>query len=81
MRTLADLRNMDRDDLLGMLGLETQRAPIEQWAGAFAAGLLVGVGVALLLAPRTGRQLRADLKSQIQRLPALRPSDTPVAST
>ena len=81
MRTLSDLRNMDKDDLLGLLGLETQRAPVEQWLGSFAAGLLIGAGLALLFAPRAGSQLRADLKGRIQRLPAPRPSESSVVSS
>jgi hypothetical protein len=80
MRTLTELRNMDKDDLLGLLGLETQGVPIEQWLGSFAAGLLVGAGIALLLAPRSGRQLRADLKGRMKQLPVLRPSEPPAAS-
>jgi hypothetical protein len=81
MRTLTDLKNMDKDDVLGLLGLETrQRVPIELWLGTFAAGLLVGAGVALLLAPTSGRELRADLKSRIPNLPDGRLDEAPRAS-
>jgi hypothetical protein len=73
MRNLQDLKNMDKDDLLGLLGVETRRAPIEQWLGCFAGGLLVGAGIALLLAPSSGRELRNELKSRIKQLPDLLP--------
>jgi hypothetical protein len=78
MKTLTDYKNMTRDELLGMLGLETKPAPAEQWMaaiGTFAAGLVVGAGVALLLAPTSGRELRAELKSRIPDL--LPPSPQP----
>jgi hypothetical protein len=80
MRNLTELKNMDKDDLLGLLGLETRRAPIEQWLGFLAGGLLVGAGVALLLAPSSGRQLREELKSRIKQVPDLLPAEPPASN-
>jgi len=37
-------------------------------AGSFIVGALIGAGVALLLAPRTGRETREDLKAGVTRL-------------
>ena len=37
--------------------------------GTFGVGLLVGAGIALLLAPKPGRQLREDLRERLRRSP------------
>ena len=67
---LQDLKNLDKDDLLGLLGLETKSSMASDVAGTlgtFAIGMLVGAGVALLLAPKEGRALREDIRTKIQR--------------
>ena len=67
---LQDLKNLDKDELLGLLGLETKSSVASEVAstlGTFAIGLLVGAGVALLLAPKDGRALRQDIRTKIQR--------------
>ncbi len=67
---LQDLRDMDKDDFLGMLGLQTKRSfssDLLGTLGTFGIGLLVGAGVALLLAPKPGRDLRSDIRAKIQR--------------
>jgi hypothetical protein len=49
------LGSITPDDLMNALGLEPRRSAAEMTAAAsawFAAGLLVGAGLALLLAPR-----------------------------
>ena len=54
---LQDITNMDKDDVLGMLGLEARRSHSNRLLttlGTFGIGLLVGAGVALLLAPKAG---------------------------
>lgn len=69
MKTLADLKDIEVDDLLGVLGLATRRAPlvsIASRAGIFVLGLLVGAGVALLFTPASGSDLRTRLKERIQ---------------
>jgi hypothetical protein len=49
------LKNIDKDDLLGLLGLESRRTPAD-WmvptVTAFAVGVAVGVGVGMLLSER-----------------------------
>lgn len=65
-----DLREMDKDDLLGYLGLQTKRSFSSELLGTlgtFGIGLLVGAGVALLLAPKPGRELRQDIRTKMQR--------------
>jgi hypothetical protein len=67
---LQDLRDMDKDDFLGLIGLQTKRSFTRELLGSlgtFGIGLLVGAGVALLLAPKPGRDLRQDIRSKIRR--------------
>jgi gas vesicle protein len=68
--TWRDLKAMDKDDYLGLLGLQSKRSFTGQLLGGlgiFGLGLLVGAGVALLVAPKAGRELRGDLRSKMQR--------------
>lgn len=49
---LRALSHLDREELLGRIGLESRRSPLERLApslATFGAGLLVGAGLALLL--------------------------------
>jgi hypothetical protein len=67
---LQDIRNMDKDDYLGLLGLETKHSLTNRLLGTlgtFGIGLLVGAGVALLLAPKAGSELRQDLRAKLRR--------------
>lgn len=69
---LKDLRNLDKDEILGMLGLETKTSTSAWLAGTlgtFGVGLLVGAGIALMLAPKPGRELREDLRERLRRAP------------
>jgi gas vesicle protein len=67
---LKDLKNLDKDDLLGLLGLE-QKSSTSAWVagtlGTFGIGLLVGAGIALILAPKPGRELREDIRDKLRR--------------
>jgi hypothetical protein len=56
--------------VLGMLGLEARRSQSSRMMatlGTFGIGLLVGAGVALLLAPKAGGDLRRDLRAKLRR--------------
>jgi hypothetical protein len=68
MLSLRDLKKMDRDDLLELVGL--QRASSNDWVApaltALGVGLLVGVGLGLLLAPKPGAELRSDLREKLR---------------
>jgi gas vesicle protein len=67
---LRDLKEMDKDDFLGLVGLQSKRSLTSELLGAlgtFGIGLLVGAGVALLLAPKPGRELRHDLRAKLRR--------------
>jgi hypothetical protein len=68
MLSLKDLKKLDRDDLLDLVGL--QRSSSNDWVApaltALGVGLLVGVGVGLLLAPKPGAELRNDLRDKLR---------------
>ena len=69
---LKDLRHLDKDELLAMLGLETKPSTVRWLSGAlgtFGMGMLVGAGIALMLAPKPGRELRGDLRERLRRAP------------
>jgi gas vesicle protein len=69
---LKDLKSMDKDELLGMLGLETKTSTARWLGGAlgtFGVGMLVGAGIALMLAPKPGRELRGDIRDKLRRAP------------
>jgi hypothetical protein len=66
---LETLQKLDKDALLGLIGLETRREPSDVLLpalGAFTVGVLVGAGIGLLLAPRPGTQLRGELGRRLK---------------
>src|ERR1700687_2808315 len=69
MWDIKKLRDLDKDDLLELVGLQSKRT-VADWllptVAIFGVGLLVGAGVGLLLAPKPGKELREDLRSRIQ---------------
>jgi gas vesicle protein len=68
--TIKELKKLDKDDVLGMLGLETKSSTgawLAGTLGTFGVGLLVGAGIALMLAPKAGVDLRQDLKDKLRR--------------
>src|SRR5580765_1365360 len=69
---LRKLKDMDKDDLLELMGLETKPSTAGWLAGVlgtFGIGMLVGAGVALMLAPKSGRELREDLRDRLRKSP------------
>jgi len=73
MMKLKELRNLDKDDVLEMMGLQS-RTSTGAWLagtlGTFGVGLLVGAGLGMLLAPKPGRELRDDLRDKFRRIPS-----------
>jgi hypothetical protein len=66
---LADLKDIDRDDILGALGLQSKPSAaswIMGTLGVFGLGLLCGAGMALLMAPKPGRELRRELGTRLR---------------
>ncbi|MFL5318590.1 MAG: YtxH domain-containing protein [Myxococcaceae bacterium] len=67
---LKKFKNVDKDDLLKLIGVEERRSGSEIFftsLGLFTAGVLVGAGAALLLAPKSGTELRKDLQGKLQK--------------
>lgn len=66
---LKDLKKLEKDDLLNLIGLETRKDTTDLLLpalGAFTVGVLLGVGVGLMLAPKPGNELRNDLRNRLQ---------------
>jgi len=64
------LQSVDADDLLEKVGLEARRTVPEKMLPClvlFGAGLIVGAGLAALLTPRSGPELRSRLKTRLAR--------------
>jgi hypothetical protein len=67
---LSDLSDLSKEDILSALGLAKKRSPAEGlWGGLgiFAGGLLVGAAAALLLAPKSGQELREDVSERLRK--------------
>ncbi|WP_224247906.1 YtxH domain-containing protein [Hyalangium gracile] len=66
---LKELKKLDKDDLLNLIGLETRKETTDYLLpalGAFTVGVLLGVGVGLMLAPKPGNELRNDLRNRFE---------------
>lgn len=66
---LNDIRDLTKDDVLATLGLKSKPRAVQRLGGALGllgVGLLVGAAVALLLAPKSGRELRSDLEDRLR---------------
>jgi len=69
--TIQDLRNLDREEVLGWLGLELKDstgARLAKTLGVLTAGVLAGGCIALLLAPKAGNELRDDLRERLRQM-------------
>ncbi|MGQ0504417.1 MAG: YtxH domain-containing protein [Myxococcaceae bacterium] len=68
-KTLKNLRDLEKDDVLELVNLQTRRSAIDYvlpTVSVFGLGLLVGAGLGLLLAPKSGSELRDDLRAKLQ---------------
>lgn len=69
LKALKYMKDLDRDDVLEAVGLQ-ERSP---WSaafgtiGIFAFGALVGVGLGLAFAPKTGEELRGQIGETVRR--------------
>jgi len=66
---MKDIRSFDKGQFLDLLGLQEQdtaTATALRTIGLIATGALIGVGVGMLLAPSTGRELRDDLSRRLK---------------
>jgi hypothetical protein len=67
-KLIDNISTLDKDDVLEKLGLETRKNASDYLLpaiGLFGAGLAVGCGLGLLLAPKSGRELRAELGERL----------------
>jgi YtxH-like protein len=73
------MNRIDTDELLSRLGLETKPSfgqTVVSVLGPFAVGVLVGAAAALLLAPKSGRELREGLRQKVSQADSTgRPED------
>jgi gas vesicle protein len=66
----SDVSDLSKEDVLSALGLSIKPSTSERVFGSLGLiglGAVVGAGVALLLAPSSGQELRADLGDKIRR--------------
>jgi hypothetical protein len=70
LKALKYLQDIDKDDVLEALGLEERTSP---WAstfgtiGIFALGCLVGAGIGLAFAPKSGEEFRTELGERMRK--------------
>lgn len=67
--TLKDIKELDKDKLLAMIGLQiaaSTTAKVLSTTALIAVGAVVGAGVALLWAPKPGKQLRRDIRRRLR---------------
>jgi hypothetical protein len=60
--------DINKEDILGVLGIAPKRSGGERLLGAlglFGLGLVAGAGAALLLAPKPGVELRRELSRKL----------------
>jgi hypothetical protein len=62
------LSNVHSDDVFGLVGLERRRSHLLSNLGLIGLGVVVGAGTALLLAPSAGRETRAKLGREFEKL-------------
>jgi hypothetical protein len=66
---LRDITDLDKGDILGALGLQT-KSSTAGWVlgtlGLFGLGMVIGAGVALMVAPKPGAELRRDLEGRLR---------------
>jgi hypothetical protein len=66
---LRDITDLDKEDILGAMGLQT-KSSTASWVlgtlGLFGLGMVIGAGVALMLAPKPGIELRRDLEGRLR---------------
>ena len=70
LKALKYLQDIDKDDVLEAIGLEERSSA---WAtafgtlGIFALGCLVGAGIGLAFAPKSGEEFRTELGEKMRK--------------
>ena len=60
--------DFNKKDILSALGLETESSFWTAAMAGFGVGCLVGAAVAIMVAPKSGRELRSDLSEKARDL-------------
>jgi uncharacterized membrane protein YebE (DUF533 family) len=58
----------NKTEMLARLGLEPRTSPLQTTLtvlGTLGLGAMIGAGIALLLAPKSGKELRQDLSDKV----------------
>ena len=67
-RVVRTIQNVGVDDVLGTIGLQRRRSTLNKVLpalGLVGLGTIIGAGAALVLAPSSGRELRARVSDQL----------------
>lgn len=67
---LGSVKEVSKEKLLDLMGVKLQ-SPAQTWlglSGLIGLGVLVGAGVALLLTPKTGREVRDSLSGGLKKV-------------
>ena len=70
-KNLRHAIDYDVDDVLELIGLERRRSVIGMMVpilGVLAAGVAIGAGLGLFLAPTSGRQLRREAEDKVSNI-------------
>jgi gas vesicle protein len=68
---LQDIKDMSKEDALAAIGLAIKPSTGQWLAGTLSIwglGVIVGAAAALLLTPRTGREMREELTDRVKTL-------------
>jgi hypothetical protein len=71
------VRSVDLDTFRGWLPGRRTVTPWPLMAGAFGAGMVVGASAALLASPKSGAELRSDIKTKVSALASQARSNNP----
>ncbi len=67
---LESVKEVSKEKLLDLMGVKVE-SPVRTWlsiSGLVGLGVLVGAGVALLLTPKTGREVRDSLSDGLRKV-------------
>lgn len=67
-RYARNLSNFDLNDVLGVAGLSRRESHVGQGLLIFGGGAVLGAGVALLLAPASGKDTRKKISERFEKL-------------